>query len=84
MRKLLSIAAFTVIASALTFAHVTVAPQQAPAGASQVYKVRVHNDEKTAVSSIERRWNSSACASFPNEIFPCGRNMSASSAPLAA
>ena len=53
MRKLLSIAAFTLIASALTFAHVTVAPQQAPAGASQVYKVRVHNDEKTAVSSIE-------------------------------
>ena len=53
MRKLLSIAGFTLIASALTFAHVTVAPQQAPAGASQVYKVRVHNDEKTAVSSIE-------------------------------
>ena len=42
---------FTVMAmllAASAFAHVVVAPQQSQAGASQVYKVRVHNDEKTA------------------------------------
>jgi len=33
-------------------AHVTVAPQQAPAGASQIYKVRVHNDAKTSTTSV--------------------------------
>src|ERR1700730_521187 len=41
-----------VLVTASAFAHVTVAPQQAPAGASQVYKVRVHNDGKTPTSSI--------------------------------
>ena len=39
--------------AASAFAHVAVAPQQSQAGASQVYKVRVHNDEKTAVTSVE-------------------------------
>jgi uncharacterized protein YcnI len=34
-------------------AHVVVAPQQSQAGASQVYKVRVHNEEKAAVSTVE-------------------------------
>ena len=48
-----TIAAFLLLVSAPAFAHVTVAPQQAPAGASQVYKVRVHNDGKGPTSSIE-------------------------------
>jgi uncharacterized protein YcnI len=43
----------TVLLAASAFAHVAVAPQQSQAGASQVYKVRVHNDEKTAVTSVE-------------------------------
>jgi uncharacterized protein YcnI len=42
-----------VLLAASAFAHVAVAPQQSGAGASQVYKVRVHNDEKTAVTSVE-------------------------------
>jgi len=41
-----------VVLSVPVFAHVTVAPQQAPAGASQVYKVRVHNDAKSPTASI--------------------------------
>jgi uncharacterized protein YcnI len=43
--------AFLVAVPAL--AHVTVAPQQAPVGASQVYKVRVHNDSKVPTASID-------------------------------
>jgi uncharacterized protein YcnI len=39
--------------AATAYAHVVVAPQQSPLGASQVYKVRVHNDEKTAVTMLE-------------------------------
>jgi len=35
------------------FAHVTVAPQQSGQGATQIYKVRVHNEEKIATTSIE-------------------------------
>ena len=51
--KMFSMAALVLLVSAPAFAHVTVAPQQSQAGASQVYKVRVHNDEKTAVTSVE-------------------------------
>jgi uncharacterized protein YcnI len=36
-------------------AHVTVAPQQSPAGAVQVYKVRIHNGGKSPTASIELR-----------------------------
>ena len=39
--------------AATAYAHVVVAPQQSPLGTSQVYKVRVHNDEKTAVAMLE-------------------------------
>jgi len=35
------------------FAHVTVAPQQSQTGASQVYKVRAHNENKVATKSLE-------------------------------
>ena len=35
------------------FAHVVVVPPQSAAGASQVYTVRVHNEEKVATTSIE-------------------------------
>ena len=34
-------------------AHVTVAPQQSPAGSTQIYKVRIHNGGKAPTSSIE-------------------------------
>jgi uncharacterized protein YcnI len=47
-----TIVALLALVAAPAFAHVTVAPQQSPAGASQVYKVRVHNDAKTPTSSI--------------------------------
>lgn len=52
MKTIMLTAAAVLIASS-AFAHVAVAPQQSQAGASQVYKVRVHNDEKTAVTSVE-------------------------------
>ena len=48
-----TIAAFLLLLAAPALAHVTVFPQQAPAGASQVYKVRVHNDAKVPTASIE-------------------------------
>ncbi len=48
-----TIAGFLLLVAAPTFAHVTVAPQQAPAGASQVYKLRVHNDGKGPTASLE-------------------------------
>jgi uncharacterized protein YcnI len=51
--KTIAITAAAVLLAASAFAHVAVAPQQSAAGASQVYKVRVHNDEKTAVTSVE-------------------------------
>jgi uncharacterized protein YcnI len=50
--RALAISALVVLAAGRVFAHVTVFPQQAPAGASQVYKVRVHNDAKAPTSSI--------------------------------
>ena len=34
-------------------AHVTVAPQQSAAGATQIYKVRIHNGGKAPTASIE-------------------------------
>ena len=46
------VAAFALLLAMPAFAHVVVAPQQAPAGASQVYKVRVHNDGKVATATI--------------------------------
>src|SRR5262245_59173722 len=42
-----------VLTAASAWAHVTVAPQQSQQGTSQVYKVRVHNEEKVATTSIE-------------------------------
>jgi uncharacterized protein YcnI len=42
-----------VLLAASASAHVAMAPQQSTAGASQVYKLRVHNEEKTAVRSVE-------------------------------
>ena len=51
--RTLTIAAAILLLAAPAFAHVTVAPQQAPAGASQVYKLRVHNDGKTPTASLE-------------------------------
>jgi uncharacterized protein YcnI len=43
----------TLLVAVPSFAHVTVAPQQSPAGAKQAYNVRVHNDDKVPTSSIE-------------------------------
>jgi uncharacterized protein YcnI len=51
--KTLSMAAVALLLAAPAFAHVTVAPQQSAAGAKQIYKVRVHNDEKVPTTSIE-------------------------------
>jgi uncharacterized protein YcnI len=50
--KILTLSAVLVLLTVPAFAHVTVAPQQAVAGASQVYKVRVHNDGKTPTASV--------------------------------
>jgi uncharacterized protein YcnI len=50
--KALTFVALALLVAAPALAHVTVAPQQSPVGGSQVYKVRVHNDGKTPVSSI--------------------------------
>src|SRR5713226_4386219 len=52
MKKRFAIATLTLLFAVTAFAHVTVAPQQAPKGASQIYKVRVHNDGKMPTSSI--------------------------------
>src|SRR4051812_40493158 len=46
------VAAVVVLFATPAFAHVVVAPQQAPLGANQVYKVRVHNDGKVPTSSV--------------------------------
>src|SRR5438552_12826298 len=51
--RTLTMAALVLLVTAATFAHVTVFPQQAPAGQSQVYQVRVHNDSKVPTASIE-------------------------------
>jgi uncharacterized protein YcnI len=53
MKKTFTTSAFVLLLAVPSFAHVTVAPQQAPAGASQVYKVRVHNEGKEPTASIE-------------------------------
>lgn len=47
------VTAMFLLVTAPAFAHVTVAPQQSPAGTSQTYKVRVHNGGKVPTSSIE-------------------------------
>ena len=51
--KMLSTVGIALLVAAPAFAHVTVAPQQSAAGTKQIYKVRVHNDEKVPTSSIE-------------------------------
>ena len=51
--KATMMAMFLLLLATSAFAHVTVFPQQAPAGASQVYKVRVHNDAKSPTAAIE-------------------------------
>ena len=48
---LITFAALAVAASAS--AHVTVAPQQSAAGATQIYKVRIHNGGNAPTASIE-------------------------------
>jgi uncharacterized protein YcnI len=53
MMRTIAIAALATLLAVPAFAHVVVAPQQAPAGATQVYKVRVHNDGKAPTTSIE-------------------------------
>jgi uncharacterized protein YcnI len=50
--KVLTAVALVALVAAPAFAHVTVAPQQSKAGATQVYKVRVHNDGKVPTASI--------------------------------
>jgi uncharacterized protein YcnI len=51
--KTFTVVALSLLVAAPAWAHVTVAPQQSPSGASQIYKVRVHNDGKGPTSSIE-------------------------------
>jgi uncharacterized protein YcnI len=51
--KMAGIVLLTLLVAMPAFAHVTVAPQQSEAGGSQVYKVRVHNDEKVETKSIQ-------------------------------
>jgi uncharacterized protein YcnI len=46
-------ALLTLFVATSASAHVAVAPQASPAGGSQVYKVRVHNDEKVPTKSVE-------------------------------
>ena len=41
------------LAAAPALAHVVVAPQQSASGETQVYKVRVHNEETVATTKIE-------------------------------
>jgi uncharacterized protein YcnI len=41
------------IAATPAWAHIVVAPPQSQPGASQVYTVRVHNEEKVATTSVE-------------------------------
>jgi uncharacterized protein YcnI len=53
MMRTVTIAGLVLLLAVPAFAHVTVFPQQAPAGASQVYKVRVHNDSKVTTARIE-------------------------------
>jgi uncharacterized protein YcnI len=50
--RIFTIAALALLLAASAFAHVVVGPQQAPAGATQVYKVGVHNDGKVPTATI--------------------------------
>ncbi|MSO55601.1 MAG: DUF1775 domain-containing protein [Acidobacteria bacterium] len=51
-RTWLATAAMLLVATA-AYAHVTVTPQQSSVGATQVYKVRIHAEGKTATAGIE-------------------------------
>ena len=51
--KITAFAAGMLLVASSVFAHVVVAPQQSRQGASQIYKVRVHNEEKVATTSID-------------------------------
>lgn len=51
--KIPALAVMTLLVAIPSFAHVTVAPRQSALGAKQIYKVRVHNDDKVPASSIE-------------------------------
>jgi len=50
--RILAMVASAILLALPAAAHVTVAPQQSPLGASQVYKVRVHNDDKTPTATV--------------------------------
>src|SRR6266496_6558170 len=50
--RIVTTAASLILLASPAFAHVTVAPQQSASGATQVYKVRVHNDAKAPTASI--------------------------------
>jgi uncharacterized protein YcnI len=53
MKKVtISLVVLSALAAAPAFAHVTVAPQQSRPGATQEYKVRVHNDGKTPTATV--------------------------------
>ena len=49
----LATAATVLVATASAYAHVTVTPQQSQAGATQVYKVRIHAEGKTATTGVD-------------------------------
>ena len=51
--KTSTLAILALLLAATAWAHVVVAPAQSQQGTSQVYKVRVHNEEKIATSSVE-------------------------------
>lgn len=51
--KTAAFAAIVLLLGTAVYAHVVVAPQQSQPGQSQVYKVRVHNEEKIATKSVE-------------------------------
>jgi uncharacterized protein YcnI len=53
LMKIIVIAAACIFTASAAFAHVVVAPQQSQPAASQIYKVRVHNEEKIGTTSIE-------------------------------
>ena len=51
--KISALVAIVLVAASPVAAHVVVVPPQSAVGATQTYTVRVHNEEKVAVSSIE-------------------------------
>lgn len=52
-RTWLATAATLLFTTASAYAHVTVTPQQSQVGATQVYKVRIHAEGKTATTGVD-------------------------------